>query len=86
MTNHLDELEKQSRSVNSAEQAVALDKDATHLLSQLSGRGVLGNAEALQMKEQTESRETYVKYAGYSLSILAIIVAAIAQLTGKSAS
>jgi hypothetical protein len=81
MINQLYEIQKQSQAINSVEQAVALDNDATHLLDQLSGRGVLRNVEALQTEERTESRETYVKYAGYSLSILAIIVAAIAQLT-----
>jgi hypothetical protein len=35
----------------------------------------------LSMKEVSERRESYVKYAGYSLSVLAIIVAAMAQLT-----
>jgi len=38
---------------------------------------------ALNTKEDFERRESYVKYAGYSLSILAIIVAGIAQLTRK---
>lgn len=63
--------------------AAALDKEAAGLLQQLSARGVLRNSDALNMKEDSERRESYVKYAGYSLSILAIIVAAIAQLTRK---
>lgn len=80
----LHRIEQQSGSVDSVERAVALDKERVGLLDQLTGRGVLRNSDALKMKQRDESKETYVRYAGYSLSILGIIIAALAQLRGKS--
>lgn len=61
----------------------ALDKEAAGLLQQSSALGVLRNSDALNLKEDSERRESYIKYTGYLLSILAIIMAGIAQLTRK---
>jgi hypothetical protein len=76
---------ERSGGLDSVDSAAAVDKEAARLLQELSSQGVLRNSDALKMKDGSERREFYVKYIGYSLSILAIIVAAIAQLTGKSA-
>lgn len=83
-TEYLQGIEQQSGSIASLDQAAALDKETATLLGQISRLGTLMNSDALQAKEKSERQETYVKYAGYSLSILGIIVAAFAQLTGKS--
>jgi len=83
ITEHFQKIYEQSRGLDSVDSAAALDKEAAGLLQQSSARGVLSNSDALNMKEDSERRESYVKYAGYSLSILAIIVAAIAQLHRK---
>lgn len=83
ITEHFQKIYKQSRELDSVDSATALDKEAAGLLQQSSARGVLRNSDALNMKEDSERRESYVKYADYSLSILAIIVAGIAQLTRK---
>lgn len=83
-TKYLHAIEQQSGCPASLDQAAALDKEAAKLLEQMSGVGTLMNSDGLEAKEQSERQETYVKYAGYSLSILGIIVAAIAELTGKS--
>jgi hypothetical protein len=76
---------EQSRGLGSVDSAATINNETAGLLQQLSARGVLRNSDALKMKEDSEREESYVKYAGYSLSILAIIVASIAQLTGKGA-
>lgn len=83
ITEHFQKIYEQSRGLDSVDSAAALDKEAVGLLQQSSAQGVLRNSDALNMKEYSEHRESYVKYAGYSLSILAIIVAGIAQLTRK---
>ena len=83
-TEHLHAIEQQSGRAASSDQAAALDKETAKLLEQISGLGTLTNSDGLKAKEQSERQETYVKYAGYSLSILGIIVAAFAQLAGKS--
>lgn len=85
ITEHFQKIYEQTRGIDSVDSAAALDKEAVGLLEELSSRGVLRNSDALKMKEDSERRESYVKYIGYSLSILAIIVAAVAQLTGKGA-
>jgi hypothetical protein len=84
ITEHLQKVSEQSRALDSADSATALDKEAAKLLEALIGRGGLRNLNALEMMEDSQREESRVKYAGYTLSILAIIVAAIAQLTGKS--
>jgi hypothetical protein len=85
ITENFQKINEQSSRVVSVDSAAALDKEAVGLLQELTARGVLRSSDALKMKEESERNESYVKYAGYSLSILAIIVAAIAQLTGKGA-
>jgi hypothetical protein len=85
ITKHIQKISEQSSGLDSADSAAALDKEAAKLLEELSARGVLRNLDALDMMQDSEREESRVKYTGYSLSILAIIVAAIAQLTGKTA-
>jgi hypothetical protein len=77
--------EQQGASVDSADRAIALDKEANRLLDELKVRGVLRDSEALKNKQTADTMETYIKYAGYALTILGFIIAAVAQLTGKSA-
>jgi hypothetical protein len=83
ITEHFQKIYEQSRGLDSVDSAAALDKEAAGLLQQSSALGVLRNSDALNLKEDSERRESYIKYTGYSLSILAIIVAGIAQLTRK---
>lgn len=85
ITQRLGTIEEQASSVDSVDRAAALDSETAGLISQLKGQGVLWDSEALKVMDRSEANETHVKYAGYSLSILGIIIAAIAQLTGKGA-
>jgi hypothetical protein len=73
MIEHFQKIYEQSRGLDSVDSAAALDKEAAGLLQQSSARGVLRNSDALNLKEDSERRESYIKYTGYSLSILAII-------------
>ena len=64
ITEHFQKIYEQSRGLDSVDSAAALDKEAAGLLQQSSARGVLSNSDALNMKEDSERRESYVKYAG----------------------
>ena len=82
MLDHYGQLAQQSLDIKSLNQAVALDNEATGLLGKEIELGVLLNSYALQQEEDLEGRASYIKYIGYSLSVLAIIVAGIAQIAG----
>ena len=84
-TERLHAIEEQSDSIASADRAVVLDRETAALVGQIGGLGTLMHLDALQVNEHSEHVETYIKYAGYSLSILGIFIAAVAQLKGKGA-
>jgi hypothetical protein len=77
------QLQIRSGKIDSLDNAAALDKEAERLFQYSTGLGVLMNLDVLHLQEQLESRESYVKWVGYTLGILALIVAGIAQLAGK---
>lgn len=81
ISGHLFEIEQQLTRLDSADRAAALDKQTVGIVGDLMGYGVLRNSEALHMRDEAETQETYVKDAGYALAILALIIAAVLQLT-----
>jgi hypothetical protein len=76
-------LETRSQKIDSLESATALDKDADKLLQYSLGVGVLMDEDVRRWAEDLEKKESRVRWAGYILSILALLVAGIAQLSGK---
>jgi hypothetical protein len=84
LTRRYGDIEQELPKVNSAERLAVLDKDAAAIVDKLEAGGVLMNSEAQKLEETSETQESRVRFAGYALSILGIIVAAIAQLSGKS--
>jgi hypothetical protein len=84
LTRKYGEIERELPGVNSAERAAALDRDAARVVDKIEAGGVLMNLNAQKLREAAEKRESFVKWAGYGLSILSIIVAANAQLFGKN--
>jgi hypothetical protein len=71
------------RSAHSLDDTLLVDKRAAALFGRLRALGVLINSRVLARRDELQERESYVKYIGYTLSLLAIIVAGLAQLGGK---
>jgi len=83
MTYQWIDLGERLRKLHSLDDAAALDKQSAALFEKMRGLGVLANIEVLDWKDALQKRESNIKYIGYTLRILAIIVAGIAQLAGK---
>lgn len=80
MTEQYISLDKRFHKADSSENVASMYKEASGLLPRMTGLGVLFDQDVRNHVERMETRESHVKYAGYGLSILSIIVAGIAQL------
>jgi hypothetical protein len=66
----------------SVDQIVAFENEATALFRDEKRLGVLLNSYALDQEKDLEKRASYIRPIRYTLGILAIIVAGIAQIAG----
>jgi hypothetical protein len=83
MTRQSMDLGDRLRKPHSLDETAVLDKQAIALLEKVEGLGVLMDSEVMEWNDELQKRESSIKYIGYTLSILAIIVAGVALLAGK---
>jgi hypothetical protein len=80
MNEQYNDLDKRSQKVESLDRVHALDNEASVLFSKLEPLGVLFDSDVQSSVDGLNTKEPRVRYAGYGLTILSLIVAGIAQL------
>jgi hypothetical protein len=72
------------QTIDSSDKAALLGKKVTHLIALEEAIGFSQSTDAWTVIRTKTKKELRIRYGGYALSILAIIVAGIAQIVGKA--